>query len=59
VANVEAADFIVDAKPTLSGILTGAEIETLSELVGDFNFEAALKCLSSIAGRLSLKLKSK
>ena len=52
-------DFIVDAKPTLSGILTGAEIETLSALVGDFNFEAALKCLSSIAGRLSLKLKSK
>ncbi len=54
----EAADFIVDAKPTLSGVLTGAEIESLSELVGDFNFEAALKCLSGIADRLSLNLKS-
>ena len=38
---------------------TGAEIETLSELGGDFNFEAALKCLPNIAGRLSLELKSK
>jgi HPt (histidine-containing phosphotransfer) domain-containing protein len=53
----EAADFIVDARPALSGVLTGAEIETLSEHVGDFNFEAALKCLSRIASRLSLTLK--
>jgi hypothetical protein len=43
----------------LSGVLTGTEIETLSELVGDFNFEAALKCLSGIADRLSLRLGSK
>ena len=54
----EAADFIVDARPDLSGVLTGAEIETLSELVGDFNFEGALKCLSSIVDRLGLRLKS-
>ena len=55
----EAAEFIIDARPTLSGVLTGTEIETLSELVGDFNFEAALKCLSGIADRLSLRLGSK
>jgi two-component system, sensor histidine kinase and response regulator len=55
----EAADFVVDARPTLAGVLTGAEIETLSELVGDFNFEAALKCLSGIADRLLLNLDSK
>jgi two-component system, sensor histidine kinase and response regulator len=54
----EAADFIVDARPDLSGVLTGAEIETLSELVGDFNFEGALKCLSSITNRLGLRLKT-
>jgi CheY-like chemotaxis protein len=53
----EAADFIIDARPQLSGVLTPMEIETLSELVGDFNFESALKCLSSIADRLSLSLK--
>jgi len=53
----EAADFIIDARPDLSGVLTGTELETLSELVGDFNFEAALNCLSSIADRLSLNLK--
>jgi len=54
----EAADFVVDARPNLCGVLTGAEIETLSELVGDFNFEGALKCLAGIADRLSLNLKS-
>ena len=52
----EAADFIVDALPNLSGVLRGTEIESLSELVGDFNFDAALKCLSAIADRLSLNL---
>jgi two-component system sensor histidine kinase/response regulator len=53
----EAADFMIDAKSQLAGVLTPTEIETLSELVGDFNFESALKCLSSIADRLSLSLK--
>ena len=53
----EASDFIIDARPDLSRVLTGTEIEALSEFVGDFNFEAALKCLSGIADRLSLSLK--
>jgi two-component system, sensor histidine kinase and response regulator len=53
----EAADFITDARSNLSGVLTPTEIETLSELVGDFNFEAALKCLAAISDRLSLSLK--
>jgi PAS domain S-box-containing protein len=53
----EAADFIVDARPALSGVLTATEIEALSGHVGDFNFEAALKCLSGIVSRLSLNLK--
>jgi len=52
----EAADFLVEILPSLSGVLRGTEIESLSELVGDFNFEAALKCLSAIADRLSLNL---
>jgi two-component system sensor histidine kinase/response regulator len=53
----EAADFMIDARSQLAGVLTPTEIETLSELVGDFNFDSALKCLSSIADRLSLRLK--
>ena len=53
----EAADFMIDSRSQLAGVLTAAEIETLSELVGDFNFESALKCLSSITDRLSLNLK--
>ena len=52
----EAAEFIVDARPNLSGTLTGSEIESLIGLVGNFDFEAALKCLSGIAARLSLNL---
>ena len=53
----EAADFMIDARSDLSGVLTPTEIETLNELVGDFNFDAALKCISAIADRLSLNLK--
>jgi two-component system sensor histidine kinase/response regulator len=55
----EAADFIVDAKPQLVGVLTSIEIKTLTERVGKFDFDAALKCLSGIASRLSLNLENK
>ena len=55
----EAADFIVDAKSQLSGVLTSTEIRTLSDRVGNFDFDAALKCLSGIASRLSLNLEGK
>jgi hypothetical protein len=55
----EAADFIVDAKPQLVGVLTSTEIKTLTDRVGKFDFDAALKCLSGIATRLSLNLESK
>ena len=54
----EAAEFIVDARPSLSGALTAAEIESLSVLVGNFDFEAALDCLSRIVERLGLHLKA-
>ncbi len=52
----EAADFIVDARPRLAGVLTSTEMRMLSDRVGNFEFEAALKCLSEIASRLSLNL---
>jgi hypothetical protein len=55
----EAADFIVDAKPRLAGVLTSTEIKTLADRVGKFDFDAALKCLSGIASRLSLNLEGK
>ena len=55
----EAADFIVDAKPQLAGVLTSTEIKTLCDRVGKFDFDAALKCLSGIASRLSLNLEAK
>ena len=55
----EAADFIVDARPRFAGILTPAEIRTLTDHVGKFDFDAALGCLSGIAARLSLDLEAK
>jgi len=55
----EAADFIIDAKPRLAGVLTSTEIRTLSDRVGNFDFDAALNCLSGIASRLSLNLEGK
>ena len=54
----EAADFIVEARPGLSRVLTGKEIQNLSELVGEYDFEAAKKCLSGICSRLQLDLGS-
>jgi hypothetical protein len=54
-----AADFIIDAKPHLAGVLTPAEIRTLSDRIGKFDFDAALACLSGIASRLSLNLEGK
>ncbi|MGE5259801.1 MAG: response regulator [Actinomycetota bacterium] len=55
----EAADFIIDAKPHLAGVLTPTEIRTLSDRIGKFDFDAALACLSGIASRLSINLEGK
>jgi len=55
----EAADFIVNARQRLMGVLTPAEIEALTDRVGEFEFESALNCLSGIAARLSLDLEAK
>ncbi|MGD9502145.1 MAG: response regulator, partial [Methyloceanibacter sp.] len=55
----EAADFIIDVRPRLAGVLTPAEIRTLTDHVGKFDFDAALGCLSGIATRLSLDLEAK
>jgi signal transduction histidine kinase/DNA-binding response OmpR family regulator/HPt (histidine-containing phosphotransfer) domain-containing protein len=52
----EAADFILEVRPVLSKVLTEAEITTLADSVGNFDFEAALNSLSGIAARLSLTL---
>jgi hypothetical protein len=54
----EAADFIVEVRPSLSAVITDLEMENLSELVGDFDFEAALACLSNITSRLERNLKA-
>jgi two-component system, sensor histidine kinase and response regulator len=52
----EAADFMIEVKPQLAGVLTPAEVKALTDQVGNFEFEAALKCLSGIASRLSLDI---
>jgi CheY-like chemotaxis protein len=52
----EAAEFIVEARGTLTAALTAGEVESLEHMVGDFNYEGALRTVSGIAQRLSLKL---
>jgi signal transduction histidine kinase/DNA-binding response OmpR family regulator/HPt (histidine-containing phosphotransfer) domain-containing protein len=52
----EAAEFIVQAQGSFSAVLSGTEIETLSRMVGNFEYESALRAVSGIADRLSLKL---
>jgi HPt (histidine-containing phosphotransfer) domain-containing protein len=52
----EAAEFIVDAQSSFSTVLRRTEIETLTRAVGDFDYASALRAVSGIADRLSLKL---
>ena len=52
----EAAEFILEAQGSLSEVLSRTEIETLTRMVGDFDYENALRAVSGIADRLSLKL---
>jgi HPt (histidine-containing phosphotransfer) domain-containing protein len=54
----EAADFIIDARASLVGVLTAEEIETLSVLVGHYDVEGSLSCIAGIAERLELRLES-
>jgi two-component system, sensor histidine kinase and response regulator len=52
----EAAEFIVEAQGSFSAVLSRTEIETLTRMIGDFDYESALRAVSGIADRLSLKL---
>jgi len=52
----EAAEFILQVQSSFSSVLRGAEIETLTRAVGDFDYASALRTVSGIANRLSLKL---
>jgi len=52
----EAADFILEAQGSLSAVLSRTEIENLTRMVSDFDYEGALRAVSGIADRRSLKL---
>jgi len=52
----EASDFLLDARSVLSRVLTSAEIDSLSAHVGNFAYSDALRSVSEIAARLSLRL---
>jgi signal transduction histidine kinase/DNA-binding response OmpR family regulator/HPt (histidine-containing phosphotransfer) domain-containing protein len=52
----DASDFLLEARPTLSQVLTSSEIDSLSAHVGNFAYSDALRCISEIAARLSLRL---
>jgi signal transduction histidine kinase/DNA-binding response OmpR family regulator/HPt (histidine-containing phosphotransfer) domain-containing protein len=52
----EAAEFMAEAEDSFSAILSRAEIENLTRMVGDFDYAGALRAVSGIADRLSLKL---
>jgi hypothetical protein len=47
---------MIETHSSLARVLRPDELKVLSERVGNFDFESALKCLSGIAERLSLDL---
>ena len=55
----EAADFIIDAKPRLAGVLTLHRDQDAQRSRRQFRFRRGFKCLSGIASRLSLNLEGK
>jgi two-component system, sensor histidine kinase and response regulator len=52
----DASDILLELRPTLAGVLTSAELDTLSAHVGNFAYSDALQSLNNIASRLSLNL---
>jgi len=52
----DASDFLLDARPVLIQFLTPAETDSLFAQVGNFAYSDALRLVSEIAGRLSLRL---
>jgi signal transduction histidine kinase/DNA-binding response OmpR family regulator/HPt (histidine-containing phosphotransfer) domain-containing protein len=52
----EASDFILEACPNLSKVLTAGEIDALMKHVGNFAYSDALHSLSNISERLALTL---
>jgi two-component system sensor histidine kinase/response regulator len=51
-----AAEFILEAQGSLSAALSRTEIENLTRMVSDFDYESALRAVAGIADRRSLKL---
>jgi len=52
----DASDVLLELRPTLAGVLTPAELDSLSAHVGNFAYSDALQSLNNIASRLSLNL---
>ena len=52
----DASDFLLEARPVLSQVLTSPEIDSLSAHIGNFAYSDALRTVSEIAARLSLRL---
>jgi len=52
----QSLDAFLEARDRIAGVIPEAELEALQNLVSDFDFEAALDCVSAIARRLNLAL---
>jgi two-component system sensor histidine kinase/response regulator len=52
----DASDFLLEARSAFSRVLTSAEIDSLSAYIGNFAYSDALRSVSEIASRLSLRL---
>jgi hypothetical protein len=52
----EAADFMIDVRSQLAGVLTPTELMSIEAYIADYDYKAALESLSLISTRLSLAL---
>ena len=51
-----ALDFLLEARERIDGIISDADLDALQTTVSDFDFSAALDCLTGIAQRNKLSL---
>ena len=51
-----ALDYLLQARERIGGVISEADLDSLQKVAGDFDFSAALECLTGIAQRYNFSL---
>ena len=51
-----ALNYLLEARERIGGVISEADLDSLQKVAGDFDFSAALECLTGIAQRYNFSL---